>query len=82
MFTLIYTHLVLYWQYVLGNDGAPIELNIFGQNCCPEVQQVAQGVVDIVNGDGGLGNMTPDKAYKICKDIIDEDGLGCQLRTQ
>lgn len=73
----IYAKLALYWQYVLGHDGIPPELDSFCQRCCPMCGQEGLDILAMINGIGDLGNITPDKAHALYQQIIDKYSIGC-----
>jgi len=76
-----YALFVLYWQYVLNHDGVPSKLNSFCQECCPNVQEEGTNILAMVNGIGGLGDITPDSAKALYEEFISKYSLPCHIIT-
>jgi hypothetical protein len=75
----IYAKLALYWQYVLGHDDIPTELDSYCQRCWPICGQEGLDILAMINGVGALENITPDKAHTLYQQIIDEYSVSCWL---
>jgi hypothetical protein len=74
-----YVWYVQYWQYTLDNPSVPLGLDSWFQRCAPNARQEGLKILGMIDGFGGLGNITVDNAKALFRQIIADDSLNCQV---